>query len=196
MTLLALAIALYGMSYVVLRERMFNGDLAPSFRARPWGIFFHALFASIALALGPFQFHRGLLMRFTIVHRTLGKIYVVSAILGSGLIGLYMSFYSFGGLITHVGFGLLALLTGFTTAVAFLKIRKGEVKQHREWMIRSYSLLFAAVTLRLWLPLLIVANGGKFAPAYMLVSWLSWVLNLLVAEWWLRRETVKTVLSN
>jgi hypothetical protein len=38
----------------------------------------------------------------------------------------------------------------------------------------------------LWLPLLILAFGD-FTPAYQVVSWLSWVPNLLWAEWHARR---------
>ena len=47
--------------------------------------------------------------------------------------------------------------------------------------------IFGAVTLRLWLPLLIAAHGGEFTPAYRWVAWLSWVPNLLWAEWIIRR---------
>jgi hypothetical protein len=189
MLVLSVLIAIYGMSYVVLGERMFNGEIGDSFRARPWGIFTHALFASIALAIGPLQFHRGLLVRYRAVHRTLGKIYVISAIIGSGILGLYMAIYSFGGWITHVGFGLLAVLTTLTTGFAYLKIRQGEVVPHREWMIRSFALIFAAVTLRLWLPLLILIHKGDFTPAYLWVSWICWVPNLLLAEVYIARSS-------
>jgi hypothetical protein len=188
MTALAAVIASYGLAYAVLGERMFNGPLAASFRARPWGIFLHALFASIALLLGPLQFHRGLLLRWRWVHRNLGKLYVVSAFSGGGLLGLYMAWYSFGGWATHLGFGILAALTATTTAFAYFRIRAGEVKSHREWMIRSYALIFAAVTLRLWLPLLVVAFAGDFLPAYRIVAWLCWVPNLALVEWYIRRS--------
>lgn len=188
MLVLSTLIALYGMAYVVLGERMFNGEIGESFRARPWGIFTHALFASIALALGPLQFHRGLLARYSALHRTLGKIYVVSAMVGGGILGFYMSVYSLGGWITHLGFGTLAVLTTFTTAVAYLKIRQGEVNLHREWMIRSFSLIFAAVTLRLWLPLLVIAHKGAFLPAYLWVSWVCWVPNLVLVEFYIARS--------
>jgi hypothetical protein len=42
------------------------------------------------------------------------------------------------------------------------------------------------VTLRIELPLLIMAFGD-FTPAYQVVSWLSWVPNVLWAEWYVRR---------
>jgi hypothetical protein len=53
-------------------------------------------------------------------------------------------------------------------------------------MLVSYSLIFAAVTLRIELPLLIIAFGD-FTPAYRVVAWLSWVPNLLWAAWYARR---------
>ena len=184
---LSVLIAAYGLTHAFIGERMFAPQLLDSFRIRRWGIFFHALLASIALAVGPLQFHRGLLLRFRPLHRLLGKIYVISAIAGSGLIGFYMAMYSFGGWITHVGFGGLATATAITTAVAFVRIRQGEVLAHREWMIRSFALIFAAVTLRLLLPLLVIVHGGNFMPAYQWVSWLCWVPNLLLVELYLRK---------
>jgi len=48
------------------------------------------------------------------------------------------------------------------------------------------ALTFAAVTLRLYLPVL----GGTlgFETGYPIVAWLCWVPNLIVAEWILRRR--------
>ena len=39
-----------------------------------------------------------------------------------------------------------------------------------------------------WLPILIVAYGGEFLPAYRWVAWLAWVPNLALAEWMIRRR--------
>ena len=58
---------------------------------------------------------------------------------------------------------------------------------HRKWMIRSFALTFAAVTLRIYLailPMLPVA----FIGAYRAISFLCWVPNALVAELWLRQR--------
>jgi uncharacterized membrane protein len=182
MLVLSTLIALYGMAYVVFGERVFPPDLAESFRSHLWAIYGHAFFSAIALFIGPLQFHRDLLSRRRALHRILGKVYVIAAILGAGFSGFYLALYSFGGWVTHAGFGLLSIATTVTTFVAYLKIKDRKVAQHREWMIRSYSLIFAAVTLRIWLPLLIFWFNGNFRPAYLLVAWLSWVPNLVAAE--------------
>jgi uncharacterized membrane protein len=184
-TLLALPIVGYAMAYVVVGAPMYPPNLAASFLARPWGINPHALFGSLALGLGALQFNRWLLIRHRAVHRTLGKVYVVSALI-VGAAGLYMSLYSFGGAVTHLGFGMLAVLLLWTTLRAFAAARARTIVTHRQWMIRSYALVFAAVTLRIELPLLIMAFG-EFTPAYQVVSWLCWVPNILWAEWYVRR---------
>ncbi len=182
---LAVAIAGYALSFLPRGERAFPPQLRESFNARPWGIYPHVLIGSIALLLGPFQFRRDLLLRSRTLHRRMGIVYVTCAAL-TGIVGTYMGLYSFGGMATHLGFCLLGVLTFGTTALAYLRIREHDVGAHREWMIRSFALVFGAVTLRIELPLLIVGFQGDFAPAYAIVSWLSWVPNILLAEWYVR----------
>jgi hypothetical protein len=84
-------------------------------------------------------------------------------------------------MVAHVGFGLLASFWLLTTIRGFLFIRAGHDIDHRAWMIRSYSLTFAAVTLRIYLPLSL-AIGLPFDVAYPAISWVCWVPNLIVAE--------------
>jgi uncharacterized membrane protein len=175
----------YALAYVVVGAPLYPPNLSASFLARPWGINPHALFGSLALGLGILQFNRWLILRHRPWHRALGTVYVVSALV-VGLAGLYMSVYSFGGMVTHIGFGMLAVLLLWTTAQAYLSARARAIAAHRRWMLRSYALIFAAVTLRIELPLLIMAFGD-FTPAYQVVAWLSWVPNLLWAEWYVRR---------
>ena len=77
---------------------------------------------------------------------------------------------------------LLALCWVGTTWVAYLQIRRGNVDVHRAWMVRSYALTLAAVTLRIEIPLFLL-SGISFEEAYPVIAWLCWVPNLLVAEW-------------
>ena len=183
--LLAVPIVGYALAIVIVGPSMYAPELAASFVARPWGIYPHALFGSLALGLGALQFNRWLLLRHRPVHRRLGTVYVISAAF-VGLAGLYMSVYSFGGIVTHAGFGMLAVLLLWTTTRAYVAARARRIADHRRWMLRSYALIFAAVTLRMELPLLMMALGG-YTPAYQVVAWLSWVPNLLWAEWYVRR---------
>ena len=57
----------------------------------------------------------------------------------------------------------------------------GDDVDHRAWMIRSYSLTFAAVMLRIYLPISLAA-GVPFDIAYPAIAWLCWVPNVIVCE--------------
>jgi len=86
-----------------------------------------------------------------------------------------------------VGFGTLALVWLLTTAIAFTRARQGRFNQHRAWMMRSYSLTFAAATVRLaGLPMLILTRNPVVA---ITCTFWSWMLNLVVAEWLIRRQS-------
>jgi hypothetical protein len=52
---------------------------------------------------------------------------------------------------------------------------------HRRWIIRSFALTLAAVTLRLYVPIAVMLPV-QFEDAYRAISFLCWVPNLLVAE--------------
>jgi uncharacterized membrane protein len=176
----ALPFALYAFAYVVVGRPMYPPPLAASFLSRPWGINPHALFGGTGLLLGALQFSSQLRRRSIRVHRLFGRVYVIACLV-TGTAGMYMAAYSYGGWITHTGFALLGALLVLTTTLAFLTIRKGDVESHKSWMVRSYALMFAAVALRLELPLLGLAYD--FQTSYRIVSWLCWVPNLVVAQW-------------
>ncbi len=73
--------------------------------------------------------------------------------------------------------------------MALIRARNGQIKAHRDWMIRNYALTFAAVTLRIWLPLLSEAAGIEFIDAYRTVAWLCWIPNLLIAQRIIKTQT-------
>jgi uncharacterized membrane protein len=136
-----------------------------------------------ALLAGPFQFLRKLRVRRPRLHRLLGKAYVGGALIG-GLGGLYMAQYSASGTPSDLGFSYLAIAVLATTTIAFLRIVRGQVRSHREWMTRSFALIFAAVTLRLYLSGLEAAFGEHLG--YAIDAWACWIPNLAVAEWLIR----------
>jgi uncharacterized membrane protein len=154
---------------------------------RPVALYIHAFALMFPLIIGPVQFFLRRLTpearraRYLPLHRWLGRIYVAGALIG-GLAGLYLAIYAYGGFAAALGFGLLAVLTLATTSIAYLRIRAGDEFSHKEWMTRSYALIFAAPTLRLLLGLFIGVFGIGEMEAYQAVAWASWVPNLIVAE--------------
>ena len=140
---------------------------------------------TVAALLGPFQFLRSYRNRYPRVHRVTSRTYLVGTLVG-GLSGLYLAPYSASGVVSHVGLVLLAVGVLFTSATAYLRIRGGEVKSHREWMTRGYALIFAAVTLRLYMRFLEALRSEY--NGYALVAWACWVPSLLVAERMIRDQ--------
>ena len=146
----------------------------------------HAFGGAIAAVIGPFQLITKLRTSWPKVHVWTGRTYLL-AVLAGGLAGLYFAPMSTAGLVGSVGFTSLALFWLYSGAQAYIAIRRGNVQQHRRWMLRNYALTFGAATLRIELPLLIVFGGLTFLAAYTVVAWLSWVPNWLIVEAWLRR---------
>ena len=150
----------------------------------PWRIAFylHITGAMFALAVGPFQFLTGLRTKYKKIHRNIGYIYVLGILLFAGPAGFFMSFYASGGLGAKIAFGVLSVLWVWTTWMGIKTIIQKKVLEHQAWMIRSYALTFAAVTLRLWTPILSVGMNFTEAETLAFVPWLAWIPNLLIAE--------------
>ena len=153
-----------------------------------WNIAFygHITFGGISLLVGWTQFSRELRRRFLRWHRNLGKIYIISVLL-SGACGIYLSFFATGGWIAGLGFFLLGVIWIFFTIRAYAAIRSGDLTGHEGYMIYSYAACFAAVALRIWMPILILIFG-EFLIAYRIVAWLCWIPNLIFAYYWVRRH--------
>src|SRR5690606_38698774 len=139
-----------------------------------------------ALLTGWSQFSRKLRVKKLELHRNLGKIYVLSALI-SGICGIYIGFYASGGLVPSLGFISLGIVWLFTTIRAYVAIRKKDISLHQGMLVYSYAACFAAVTLRVWLPLLTIVLG-EFLLAYKIVAWLCWVPNIIFAHFWVRRK--------
>jgi uncharacterized membrane protein len=147
----------------------------------------HTLGGMIATLIGPFQFLGAVRRRYPVVHRWLGRVYL-GCVFVSGLAGLYLSPGSYASNTLGIAFIALALAWLFTGGKAYLTIRAGDVAAHRRWMVRNYALTYAAVTLRLQMPLLIVLGGLSPIVALNIVGWTCWVPNLLIVEAWFRRR--------
>jgi uncharacterized membrane protein len=145
------------------------------------GIYGHVFASAFALALGPFQFWARLRSSRPDLHRWSGRLYLGVGVLVGGLAGLFVAFNAFGGPVARAGFACLAAVWLFSGFRAYQAIRSRDVVSHRRWMVRNFSLTFAAVTLRFWLPGMVI-SGVSMSVAYPVVAWLCWVPNLIVAE--------------
>ena len=186
----AILIGLYPAAYFLadMTQGLMSTKAAELLDYPVWNIAFklHIAFGGLALLIGWLQFSHKLRLAKPQLHRNIGKAYVLSVLL-SGVSGFYIAWFATGGLVAALGFATLAAYWVFATINALLSIRKGRLECHRNWMFRSYALTFAAVTLRIWLPLLDFGMGMEFIDAYIIVAWLCWVPNVIFSEFYIRK---------
>lgn len=183
----ALAISYYAITFAMTVIDAGNPYFSDKVSQSPIKYMAHFLLGAIALTGGALQFHSGLRENSPSVHRGIGKVYLISVLL-SGISALIMSFNTIAGIYSGIGFFLLAV--GWLTSAFFgyVAIRKGEVANHKRWMIRNYALTLSAVTLRLYLGVALGALNTSFETAYIVISFACWVPNLLLAELYIQRN--------
>lgn len=159
--------------------------LRENFQANQALFLLHISLGSIALLIGPWQFSKKLRVKKTPLHRIAGRVYVGACLLG-GAAGLAIAPGSNGGPIATTGFSALAVFWIGTTFMGYLSARRRDFPAHQRWMLLSFSLTLAGVTLRLYLPLALI-NLEKFSEVYAVIAWACWVPNLLVGYWLARR---------
>lgn len=189
---LAIGVGLYPLLYLIASEPfgLLLGKATELLESQLWNIGFygHISLGGLALLIGWTQFSKKIRTRNLKLHKNLGKIYVFSVLI-SGVCAVYIGFYATGGWIASLGFISLGVIWLFTTLKAFFAIRAKDLGLHQGMMIYSYAACFAAVTLRIWLPLLTMAFG-EFLIAYKIVAWLCWVPNMIFAYFWVRKKGI------
>lgn len=193
--LLAIGIGLYPLIYLFATEEfgilMNKSDELLSSTLWNFAFYGHISFGGLALMIGWLQFVKKIRSKRLLVHRNVGKVYVVSAV-ASGLCGVYLGFFATGGIVSSIGFICLGVIWLFTTIRAYIAVKNKDLSLHQGLMIYSYAACFAAVTLRIWLPFLTLIFG-EFVLAYKIVAWLCWVPNMIFAHLWVRKKGLNLV---
>jgi uncharacterized membrane protein len=136
----------------------------------------HTLCGVIALLAGPVQFSSRLRQRHLMLHRALGRIYVVSVFIGASTgIALAAGRPGMPGTCMQAGAWIVC------TTGAIITARNRQIAQHRQWMVRSYAVTFTFVSsrlLNLW-PRYWSHLGDSFAAVGLIAFTLA---SLLVVE--------------
>jgi hypothetical protein len=203
MAFLAVGIALQAMRYDLVPWNIWLGvdDAIRGVIARtPVTMLTHAIVAPFALLLGPFQFFPGLRSRRPTLHRWSGRLYVLAVIVG-GTAALFTTPFASGGPVAGIGFAALAIAWLGTTIAAWRAAVARQFVRHRVLMRFSYALTFAAVTLRLQVPLgFIFFHFASYREMSVWLAYTSWIPNVIVVAIYsllagLRRERVPAVVS-
>ena len=168
------------------------------FFAAPVPVVIHVVSVILFSLLGAFQFAPAFRGRRPDWHRAAGRVVVVAG-LAAALSGLWMAlFYTIVPADS-------ALLHGFrlffgTAMVAsllmgYLAIRRRDIVHHRAWMRRSYAIGLGAGTQAVTQLPFILIIGPFTGLSLALMMGGAWVLNLIVAEWLIRRHASQALLA-
>ncbi len=160
-----------------------------------YSFYLHIFLSLPVLLLGFMQVNKLLLHRSLALHRKLGKVYGYLVLIASAPSGLIMAIYANGGIAAQVSFFLIAVLWWLFTYLGVVKAKNNLLLQHRAFMYRSFALTLSAITLRSYVfivPHFVHIPGNLF---YVVVAWMSWMPNLLVAELIIYRKRNTPVLQ-
>jgi len=177
-------IGVYALRYWSGDPALLPYELRVNLLHNPPAFILHTSFGGLALLLAPWQFVGWLRRNHPAIHRWTGRAYVGCTLI-SGVAAYPVAFGTIAGPIASAGFALMATAWLGSTLVAWRAVRQRRYAAHRRWMIRSFALALSAVTLRLAL-LVPIELQLNFMPVYRVTSWASWIVNLLLAELWLR----------
>jgi hypothetical protein len=162
--------------------------------AHPYLTLLHIVPGFLFMTLGPMQFIAAIRNRWLNFHRWCGRIYLVASLVGvlSALVivpvmPVFGSFTARVAVIFGASLFLVSLVKGY------LHIRRFEIAEHREWMIRAFAIGLGISTFRVALPVLMLL-GASFTEAWDTVTWLGFAINLVIAEVWInltRREAAR-----
>lgn len=157
--------------------------------------YIHISSSVLVIATGLTQFSKTLMFKYPKWHRGIGKMYVILVLFVAGPSGFVMAFYGNGGFWARCAFVLQAMFWWGLTYMAYQTVKEGKLKEHGKYMIRSYAMTLSAISLRgaTYVVAVWKMRNGIFCPNsdyhllcypdfYILVAWLSWIVNVLIAE--------------
>lgn len=163
----------------------------------------HVLFATVAMLTCCILIWTWFRDRYPATHRIIGRVYVFGGAIPAGIIGLIIGAISPFGPVLRASNVLLAILWLIFTISGFRMGHQHRFFEHRRWMLRSFALTMSVISNRVWSVIMIIVLvpqlnttfGGNETMMIQTIAglsgWLGWVIPLLIAEWWLERDTVK-----
>jgi uncharacterized membrane protein len=195
-------LALIGIAAAVIRALRLMFGAAPSPQAFDVGFSQHAILTlvhivpgALFMVLGPFQFMPSIRTRRLWQHRWSGRVFVAVGYV-IGISALFMtSQMAIGGANERAAILLFDSAFLFSLTKAIWHIRRREVVQHREWMLRAFGIGLGVATTRPIVGAFFAARTLAPQEFFGIAFWLGFSVTAIAAEAWInvtRRRSVAT----
>ncbi|HEY4902825.1 MAG TPA: DUF2306 domain-containing protein [Candidatus Sulfotelmatobacter sp.] len=159
--------------------------LDAGFARHPVLTLLHIIPAALFVVLALLQFTPSIRAKHLTFHRWSGRFLVVAG-LAIGSSALVMSYtMAIGGANETAATSLFALLFLFCLIKSYRHIRRKEVAQHREWMIRAFGIALGVATTRPIVGMFFAFRRLTPHEFFGIAFWLGFSLTLLGAEVWI-----------
>jgi uncharacterized membrane protein len=156
----------------------------------------HIIPGLLFMLLGPFQFSKTIRNTHPRWHRVNGRIFLMCGyVIGVSALVMSVAMPAIGGVNQAVATTLFGILFLLALTKAFRHIRRREIPQHREWMIRAYAIGLAVATIRPIIgfffatsPLTGLTPHDFFGTAF----WLGFTVQTIAAEVYIHATAVPT----
>ncbi|QEC66281.1 DUF2306 domain-containing protein [Panacibacter ginsenosidivorans] len=171
--------------YFVFTPKNYHFDF---FWTRKYWVFIHIIFGMLATIVSPFQFITFIRKRHLRLHKLLGRIYVFSICISS-ITSFYLCATTPENIWYALGLGGFTAAWLFTAIMGMVSALKGRLIQHKAWVIRSFVVTIGFSISRLLEDMIVHAHAEvDRVERLTALSWISWIVPLLITEWMLIRN--------
>ncbi|MDH6124885.1 DUF2306 domain-containing protein [Kitasatospora sp. GP82] len=174
--------------YLTGGPRQARIPLDPAFPAHYAVLVGHVVFGNISLVTVFLQILPWIRRHYPAVHRMSGRVYIFAGALPGALLALVLVPYSTAPT-GKLGLAVMGVLWLTTTVLGFRAVRRRRFVDHRRWMIYSFALALGTSWGRVVAELMPHIPGLRIGIMTFLdlANWAGWVLNLVIAHWWIER---------
>jgi hypothetical protein len=188
---LSLVPAFGGVARMVALAKGTSTPETARFLEAPAPVILHVVAATLFSLVGAFQFSAGVRRRWPRWHRRAGRglaaLGLLAAVTGTWMTLRYAIPAALQGPLLYGVRLVVGPAMALSIGLAWRAIRRRDVARHQAWMVRAYALGQGAGTQAVLMlpPALLVGEVTHLTRDVLMV--LAWVINVLVAEWILRR---------